>query len=375
MNTVLLVITVTSLLVNFLLIDSFLKTKKLLKNKEVFSEKVFNLFVNSREVVSLRSEPFYRNLSNIFFDFFPDTKKLVLLSRDGENFKVVYGKNIEIPSLVIPRFELPFSESSAKEIEISRIPAVSNYIKCKNGKVFVFDIRICGEIKAKFLIEKSSFNEEEIKILRVLSSLYSTMIATHEYIISQGKFQKDIILTIIRILEYHDPYTKGHSKNVATIASLIAERIGLPDEEIRKTYWAGLVHDIGKIVVSDVILNKETKLTFDEFEVIKKHPVYGHDFLSNSTDLKELAVYVLSHHERWDGKGYPYGLKGEGIPLIARIISVADAWDAMKSKRSYRNLLSDEEALEQLIQHSGKQFDPYIVDIFVNKVYKNLKLN
>ncbi len=375
MNTALLVIAVTSLLVNFLLIDGFLKIKKRLKDKERFSEKVFNLFVNSREVVSLRSEPFYRNLCDIFFDFFPDTRKLILLSRDEENFKVVYGRNVELPRLVIPRFEIPFSESSAKEIEISRIPAVSNYINCENGKVFVFDIRIGGEIKAKFLIEKSSFNEEETKILRVLSSIYSTIIATHEYIITQGKFQKDIILTIIRILEYHDPYTKGHSKNVATIASLIAERIGLPDEGIRKTYWAGLVHDIGKIVVSDIILNKETKLTVDEFEVIKKHPVYGHDFLSNSTDLKELAVYVLSHHERWDGKGYPYGLKGEEIPLIARIISLADAWDAMKSKRSYRNSLSDEEALEQLIQHSGKQFDPYIVDIFVNKVYKNLKLN
>ncbi len=373
MSTFLLIVTATSVLLNFLVIRALLKVNKKLKSKEIISEKVFSLFINSKEIVSLRSEPFYKNLCDIFFDFFPDTKKLILMSRDSENFKLVHTRNVELPSLVIPRFELPFSEGSAKEIEISKIPVLSNHIQSTSEKFYVFDVRIGGEIKAKFFIEKSPFSEEEMKLLRILNSLYSTMIATHEYIINQGKFQKDIILTIIRILEYHDAYTKGHSKNVATIASLIAEKMGLSDEEIRKSYWAGLVHDIGKIVVSDSILNKEGKLTIEEFEVIKKHPVYGHDFLSNSTELKELAVYVLSHHERWDGTGYPYGLKGEEIPLIARIISVADAWDAMKSKRSYRNSLSDEEALEQLIQHSGKQFDPKVVNVFITGVYKNFK--
>ncbi|UXF00663.1 metal-dependent phosphohydrolase [Fervidobacterium riparium] len=181
-----------------------------------------------------------------------------------------------------------------------------------------------------------------------------------------------MILTIIRILEYHDPYTKGHSKNVANLASLLAEKLGLSDELIRKTYWAALVHDIGKIVIPSTILNKEGKLTIEEFEIIKKHPVYGHDFLSTSADLRELARYVYHHHERWDGKGYPSGLSGEDIPLISRIIAVADAWDAMRSSRPYRKGLSKEDALKELIEHSGVQFDPNIVRMFVKLIREHL---
>ena len=174
-----------------------------------------------------------------------------------------------------------------------------------------------------------------------------------------------MILTMIRILEYHDTYTKGHSKNVATIASLIAEKLGLNDELIRKTYWAALVHDVGKIVVPSSILNKETKLTLEEFEVIKKHPVYGHDFLSTSPELRDLARYVFHHHERWDGKGYPAGISGEEIPLISRIIMVADSWDAMRSDRPYRKGLSKEKATEEILKHSGAQFDPNIAKVFI----------
>uniref|UniRef100_A0A7C5Y8K9 HD-GYP domain-containing protein n=1 Tax=Fervidobacterium nodosum TaxID=2424 RepID=A0A7C5Y8K9_9BACT len=177
-----------------------------------------------------------------------------------------------------------------------------------------------------------------------------------------------MILTMIRILEYHDPYTKGHSKNVANLASMLAEKLGLNDEMIKKTYWAALVHDIGKIVVPSSILNKEGKLTIEEFEVIKKHPVYGHDFLSTSSDLRELAKYVLYHHERWDGNGYPSGLAGEEIPVISRIISVVDAWDAMTSDRPYRKGLSFEKAKSELLEHSGMQFDPNIVKRFIEIV-------
>ncbi|HUM76350.1 MAG TPA: HD-GYP domain-containing protein, partial [Fervidobacterium sp.] len=190
-------------------------------------------------------------------------------------------------------------------------------------------------------------------------------IATHNYVSNQGRFEKDMILTMIRILEYHDTYTKGHSKNVATIASLIAEKLGLNDELIRKTYWAALVHDVGKIVVPSSILNKESKLTIEEFEVIKKHPVYGHDFLSTSPELRDLARYVFHHHERWDGKGYPAGISGEEIPLISRIIMVADSWDAMRSDRPYRKGLSKEKATEEILKHSGAQFDPNIAKVFI----------
>jgi len=238
-----------------------------------------------------------------------------------------------------------------------------------DSKVLVSDIHIGGELKAKLLLERERpFISEEIEILKSLSGFMTSFIATHTYLSTQGRFQKDMIITMIRILEYHDPYTKGHSKNVANLASLLAEKLGLSDEMIKKTYWAALVHDIGKIVIPSSILNKEGKLTIEEFEVIKKHPVYGHDFLSTSDELKELGKYVLHHHERWDGKGYPAGLSREDIPLISRIISVVDAWDAMRSDRPYRKGLPEEIAKKELIEHSGVQFDPNIVKAFLEIV-------
>ncbi len=118
-------------------------------------------------------------------------------------------------------------------------------------------------------------------------------------------------------------------------------------------------------LVLGAILNKESKLTIEEFEVIKKHPVYGHDFLSTSPELRDLARYVFHHHERWDGKGYPAGISGEEIPLISRIIMVADSWDAMRSDRPYRKGLSKEKAMEEILKHSGAQFDPNIAKVFI----------
>jgi HD-GYP domain-containing protein (c-di-GMP phosphodiesterase class II) len=131
---------------------------------------------------------------------------------------------------------------------------------------------------------------------------------------------------------------------------------------------AGLIHDIGKIGVSESILNKPGSLSIEERSDIERHPETGWRILSSTDELSDLAEYILNHHEKWDGSGYPNRLKGEAIQLEARIIAVADAYDAMTSERSYRKAMSKKEAIKELARCSGTQFDPRIIDVFVNQV-------
>jgi diguanylate cyclase (GGDEF)-like protein/PAS domain S-box-containing protein len=159
-----------------------------------------------------------------------------------------------------------------------------------------------------------------------------------------------------------------HSERVSHICQAIATSMNFNSEEINQIRIAGLVHDIGKIGINEMILNKKTHLEPDEWVEMKKHPEIGWRILSTTNDFFDLANYVLSHHEHWDGTGYPNGFKGEDIPVEARIISLADAYDAMTSKRGYRDAMSTKEAIEEIKRCSGTQFDPTIVTVFLTKV-------
>lgn len=142
----------------------------------------------------------------------------------------------------------------------------------------------------------------------------------------------------------------------------------MPEEEIEALKTVGLLHDIGKIAIEESILNKPGKLTEDEWEEIKRHPEIGYRLLNTVNDMSVMAGYVLFHHEKWDGSGYPKGLKGKEIPLQSRIVAVADTYDAMTSERNYRNALPETIALEELRKNAGLQFDPELVRIFIEKV-------
>jgi len=159
-----------------------------------------------------------------------------------------------------------------------------------------------------------------------------------------------------------------HSSRVSNICQAIASKMNFSKDAINQMRIAGLIHDIGKIGVDETILNKPGRLTLDERRDIERHPEIGWKILSSTTEFSELAQFVLNHHENWDGSGYPNGLKEEAIQLEARIISVADSYDAMTSERSYRTGMSREAAIEELKKCSGTQFDPEIVDVFVNLV-------
>lgn len=181
----------------------------------------------------------------------------------------------------------------------------------------------------------------------------------------QMNLMQNIIVSLTSLLEIHDEYTKNHSEHVAKVARKIAASIGLPESELLKIYFAGLVHDIGKTVISNEIINKKGKLSDEEFELIKKHPYYGYEALSKTESLSFIAELVLYHHERVDGNGYPSQKAGQEIPLGARILCIADAYDAMVNDRPYHEALTKEEAIAELNRCKGSQFDEKIVDIFL----------
>lgn len=161
-----------------------------------------------------------------------------------------------------------------------------------------------------------------------------------------------------------------HSKRVGEIAATIATKLNFIKEDINQMRIAGMMHDIGKIGVSDAILNKTDRLTVDEWHEIRRHSEIGYRILSSSNEFSEIADYILCHHERWNGSGYPRGLKGDEISLQARIISIADAYDAMTSYRTYGSELSITEAIEEINNHSGSQFDPMVAKVFVEQILR-----
>jgi putative nucleotidyltransferase with HDIG domain len=166
------------------------------------------------------------------------------------------------------------------------------------------------------------------------------------------------------VVDHRDPYTFQHSQSVAAHAVRTARKLGLPDREVELIRLAARVHDLGKIAVPDEVLHKQGRLTEAEFELMKKHPQTGVEILDKFPEYKRGRELVLAHHERMDGRGYPRGLSGSAIPLGARIIAVADAWDAMTSDRPYRTALDPEVALGELLRGRGTQWDTEVVDAF-----------
>lgn len=185
-------------------------------------------------------------------------------------------------------------------------------------------------------------------------------------LIEQQKRDEKIIeqtmQTIVNFIEAKDPYTKGHSLRVAQYSELLAGSMGFSEAECKRFYYIALMHDCGKIYIPDEILTKPGKLTDEEYEQMKKHTVFGGELLRDFSSIEDIGMGALCHHERYDGSGYPSGLAGEDIPVIARIICISDAFDAMNSRRCYRSNLTADIIFDELKKNRGKQFDPDIVD-------------
>lgn len=173
-----------------------------------------------------------------------------------------------------------------------------------------------------------------------------------------------LLETLGAVIDAYDIYTYGHSRQVAVYASALAQRLGYDEDHCSRIVRAALVHDLGKVAIEDYIIRKKERLTVEEYNLLKRHPAIGAEIISRMKGLQELIPMVRYHHERWDGKGYPEGLKGDQIPMDARILSLADALDAMFSDRPYRPTRSYKEVMGDVAQASGAQFDPELVEIF-----------
>lgn len=171
-----------------------------------------------------------------------------------------------------------------------------------------------------------------------------------------------------RALELRDKETEGHSRRVTDFTIALAKELNFSEKEIRYVYYGALLHDIGKMGIPDEILNKPAKLTDREREIVNQHPLFAYNMLKDIVYLKPAISIPYSHHENWDGSGYPQGLLGEEIPLAARIFAVVDNWDALTSDRPYRSAWTKEKTISYIKEQSGIKFDPNIVDIFISKI-------
>jgi response regulator RpfG family c-di-GMP phosphodiesterase len=225
--------------------------------------------------------------------------------------------------------------------------------------------RLLGWIAVASFTKQKRFTEGNRKLLSIVGSRAAAAIENARlYEDLRATFQQTI-QGLARAIDKMDRYTSGHSERVAMYATYLAVRLGLPPEVIEIVRQSALMHDIGKIGCA-MNLNKPGKLTQDEYEIFKRHPAYGKDILDPIKFLHPLVPGVHLHHERWDGRGYPLGLKGNDVPLIARIIAVADTYDAMTSDRAYRRALPHEVAVGEIERCTGSQFDPQVARTFTD---------
>lgn len=223
--------------------------------------------------------------------------------------------------------------------------------------------RTVGYVVAISFSTGKIFDEGQRKLLSIISNRAAATIENARLYEDLKLTFEQTLLGFVSAIDKMDEYTAGHSEGVARYARLLAVRLGLPSDEVEVVRQAALMHDVGKIgcVAS---LNKPDKLTPVEFEAFKKHPEYGKEILEPIKFMATIIPGVRFHHERWDGNGYPRGLKGDETPLVARIIALADAYDAMTSDRAYRNALSHDATMMEIKLNAGTQFDPGLVTVF-----------
>ena len=257
-----------------------------------------------------------------------------------------------------------------EETKELKIKAQSGVLLAANGPFCKLDLPLkIGErtIGVFELIRQASeeMNEGERRMLETLASQASIAIENARLFEDTQRIYYETLKSLARVLEARDDYTRGHSERVAELSLATAREMGLDDEACNIIFNSALLHDIGKIGVRDAVLLSDKPLSADDMDIIRKHPTYSNTILGPLKFLGQVSEYVKHHHESWDGSGYPQGLKGEAIPFPSRIITVADAYDAMTSSRPYRQAKSHAYAMDEIRAHSGRQFDPAVVEVFL----------
>ncbi|MPM84642.1 hypothetical protein SDC9_131715 [bioreactor metagenome] len=234
----------------------------------------------------------------------------------------------------------------------------------------ISSLEMMGSVKPSMSFGVSRLSQEQENINEAIKRAEKD-VATRK-LVDSPQLRGQAVYAIINTLHEKNKREEFHSRRVSELCEKLAKAYGMGDMAASEMRLVGLLHDIGKIAIHESILNKEGKLTNDEWKEMQRHSEIGYRILNSVEDMASLAHYVLAHHERFDGKGYPKGLVAEAIPLQARIICIADSYDAMTANRSYRKAVSTEEAASEIKRCTGTQFDPELAKTFVSEV---LKLN
>ncbi|MDN5360684.1 MAG: hypothetical protein PWQ84_1747 [Thermotogaceae bacterium] len=282
--------------------------------------------------------------------------------------KIHLKKTVEIVDGLYDNYDKDFSQSDANLLRKAVKPFKQSLVL-----PFYIEGEFVGNLSLDIAKENSQvFSEDTKSMLNSISKIASSYLELKKSAKNKQEFQTNIVLSLVKAIEYYDPYTRGHSERVATYSAMLAKKLGLSKEIINKIYWASLVHDVGKIFVTRAVLNKVSFLTPEEFNEIKKHSEKGEEILKETKGMSEISKIVRYHHERWDGSGYPDGLKGEAIPLESRIIALGDSFDAMTSDRPYRKRMSLEEAYEDIRSYKDTFYEASLVDAFLCKDLEEL---
>ncbi len=313
---------------------------KVLDNPEYYPIGVMMLDVNGLKIIN---------------DAFGHGTGDIVLKTLGKAIKSVFEKNEIVSRIGGDEFAvlLPNTSMTALQKYKEEIIEKVKTLKIKNVEL---SLAVGFEVK----------NKPEEKIDDILK-LAENHMYRHKSIIGSS-VRSHAINAILQTLTEKYKNERRHSFEVSRLCKLIGKQMKLKTEELVELEQAGLFHDIGKISIPDNIINKTSRLTEEEFDIIKTHTEIGYQILRAADEYSDLAIHALYHHERWDGKGYPSGLKGEDIPLFSRIICVVDAFEAMTADRPYRKKMSHENAISEIIRYSGTQFDPKIAQIFIREV-------
>lgn len=322
------------------------------KNKEInslqaISEKIISL-KGIRDLVGAIVDVSKQLLENVDVQFYPLNRKTQTLIDTGDGQGRIISADL-IEGRIIRRNN---SQGVSNRNFVTIFPLMIE------GQVFgTLDIHsdsVLGEEKEGKILYLLNRSAERMENVALYEGLYENMLST--------------LNSMAKILDARDPHTSQHSTRVTNFSLALANIIKLSDDEKDVLYIAASLHDIGKVGIPDSILLKKDKLTDEEFKIIQKHPDIGADILKPLPPMSRETDVIRYHHERYDGKGYPAGIGGEEIPLLSRIITLADSYDAMTSDRPYRNRLPIDKAIEEIIRCIGSQFDPELANMFIHKV-------
>lgn len=340
-----------------------------------------NTFVDTHE---LSNEAFLKRALDSAFELIPDAEKGSIYINQNGIYRPVCAKGYDLTILD----RLSFTDTDLfigfEYHDIDHIKAYQNYILKRDDSKFseeildtfkalgtyenftslyaplVYDRQIIGLISLEKFV-----NTPYSKLCQDVLKFYAQSISNHYALKLRYDHEKRLydqtIMSLVTAIEVKDPYTEGHARRVMLYSEWIGAALQLPSRELEKLKIAALLHDVGKIGISNDLLNKPGKLTAEEFDQIKKHPENAKKILTNLSDFNDIVMMTYMHHEHFDGSGYPQGLKGDEITYGAHIIQVADAYDAMTSDRSYRKAMTHEAAIQVLLEASGNQFHPDVV--------------